>query len=149
MTSAEVPVQSPAISQYAGLTTTKKAVEIPKIQASTFMRAPRAGASATGRVVTWLSLVVVHLVAQVLGATLHVRCVGDAGVRHGVVVLHLDRRDLRVVEVEGGGLRADSWDGLEVVPRGWAAGRPLQGAAPAPGVVDLDQGRVAGDPHVV
>src|SRR4051794_13163870 len=75
MTSAEVPVQSPAISQYAGLTTTKKAVEIPKIQASTFMRAPRAGASATGRVVTWLSLVVVHLVAQVLGATLHVRCV--------------------------------------------------------------------------
>src|SRR3954467_13557816 len=33
MTRAEVPVQSPAISQYAGLTTTKNAVVIAKIQA--------------------------------------------------------------------------------------------------------------------
>src|SRR4029078_6974920 len=38
ITRADVPVQSPAISQYAGLTTTKNAVEIAKIHASAFTR---------------------------------------------------------------------------------------------------------------
>ena len=37
ITSADVPVQSPVISQYAGLTSTKKTVQIPKIQASAFI----------------------------------------------------------------------------------------------------------------
>ena len=61
----------------------------------------------------------------------------------------LHGRDLRVVQVEGRRLRADPRDRDEVVPRRRAAGRPLQRAAPAPRVVDLDQRRLARDPDVV
>src|SRR5215218_624310 len=151
ITSAEVPVQSPAISQYAGETITKNAVDAPKIQASIFMRRrPCRSASAASSVVGWISLVVTHLVAQVLLTPLDVRRIGErSGLRHRVVVLHLDRRDLRMVEVERRGLGADARDALEVVPRRWTAGRPLQGTAPTPGVVDLDQRCVARYPHVV
>src|SRR3954469_22432066 len=38
MTSADVPVQSEVMNQYAGLTRTKKMVQIAKIQASDFIR---------------------------------------------------------------------------------------------------------------
>src|SRR3954464_1271646 len=43
MVSAEVPVQSLVISQYAGLTMTKKMVARPKIQASIFIGSLRPG----------------------------------------------------------------------------------------------------------
>src|SRR6478752_401063 len=96
------------------------------------------------------SRVVVHLVAQVVLTLLDVRRIGDpAGMRHRIVVLHLDRSDLGMVEVERRGLGADARDAHEVVPGRWTAGRPLQRAAPAPGVVDLDQRPVAGYPDVV
>jgi hypothetical protein len=69
--------------------------------------------------------------------------------RPRLVVLHLDRGDLGVVQVERRRLERIARDAVEVVPRRRAAGRPLERAAPAPWVVDLDQRRVPRDPDVV
>ena len=67
----------------------------------------------------------------------------------GVVVGQLEQRDLRVVQVEGRRLGADPRQRVEVVPRRRAAGGPLERAAPAPRVVDLDQRALGGDVDVV
>ena len=58
--------------------------------------------------------------------------VGGGGVQGG---------DLGVVQVERRALGADPRDRVEVVPRRRAGRRPLQGAAPAPRVVTVDQRR--------
>ena len=114
---------------------------MPKIQASAFIgHPPRCPCRSLSGVEALLDEGV---------AALHVGGVGEPSLRSGRVLVELDRRDLRVVQVERRRLGADPRDGDEVVPRRRAAGGPLERAAPAPGVVDLDLRGVAGDVDVV
>src|SRR4051794_27414285 len=108
ITRAEVPVQSPPSSD-AAVTNQK------------------AGVTSTMKTLQTTKI----QASDFIGSALLVR----AG-RDEIVLVVLQRCDLRVVEVERRRLRADPRDRDEVVARRRAGGRPLQRSAPTPGVVD-------------
>src|SRR4051794_32541642 len=89
------------------------------------------------------------VVARLCARVLQLRPAAEPG-QHAVV----GRGDaggsrLRMMQVERGSLRADPWQGKEVVPRRRARRRPLQRGAVAPRVVHLNLRGIPRDPDVV